>query len=38
MVNGRLIVRGRRMLTLNQAQVIEAGRKYGSSIRASLGK
>jgi len=38
MVNGRLIVRSRRMLTLNQAQVIAAGRKYGPSVRASLGK
>jgi 5-methylthioadenosine/S-adenosylhomocysteine deaminase len=38
MVNGRLIVRSRRMLTLNQAQVIERGHKYGSSIQASLGK
>ena len=33
MVNGRLIVRARRMLTLNQAQVLTAAEKYQHQIQ-----
>jgi len=36
MVNGRLIVRSRRMLTLDEAQVLAAARRYQRSIHESL--
>ncbi|HSW50849.1 MAG TPA: amidohydrolase, partial [Bryobacteraceae bacterium] len=38
MVNGRLIVRSRRMLTLNQAQVMAAAEKYRGTVQASVAK
>ncbi len=38
MVNGRLIVRSRRMLTLNAAEVLAAAGKYGRQIRPATGK
>ncbi|MFB3776735.1 MAG: amidohydrolase family protein [Bryobacteraceae bacterium] len=38
MVNGRLIVRSRRMLTLNQAQVMAAAGRYRATVQASLGR
>jgi 5-methylthioadenosine/S-adenosylhomocysteine deaminase len=34
MVNGRLIVRSRRMLTLNAPQVLAAAEKYKQKIQA----
>jgi 5-methylthioadenosine/S-adenosylhomocysteine deaminase len=37
MVNGRLIVRSRRMLTLNAPQVLAAAEKYKQKIQSSMG-
>lgn len=38
MVNGKLVVRSRRMLTLNQAQVLAEAEKYRASVQVSLGR
>jgi 5-methylthioadenosine/S-adenosylhomocysteine deaminase len=36
MVNGRLIIRARRMLTLDEAQVLAKAREYAEKVRRSL--
>ncbi len=38
MVNGRLIVRSRRILTLNQTQILTEAERYRAKVLASLGK
>jgi 5-methylthioadenosine/S-adenosylhomocysteine deaminase len=38
MVNGKLLVRDRRALTIDEAQVLAKAAEYGAKIRASLGR
>ena len=38
MVNGRLLMRDRKMLTLDEAAVLAEARKFSASVRAAVGK
>lgn len=38
MVNGRLLLRDRRVLTLDEAQILAKAAAYGAKVRASLGR
>ena len=37
-VNGRILMRGRRMLTLNEARVLAEARKAADLVRAAVGQ
>jgi hypothetical protein len=38
MVNGRLLMRDRKMLTLDEAAVLGEARRFADSVRAAVGK